>query len=108
LLTIDALHRLLAAGRLSSVPTIRADQFYGARNGAPAPFSYRGHEFFSSGEAMARVQEAYWYYQTQGGNHARGNVLSYADLPRIEYHQELVNWASASLDDRHIDLRATA
>ena len=108
LLTIDALRRLLAAGRLTSVPTIRADQFYGASNGVPAPFSYRGHEFFSSGEAMARVQEAYWYYQTQGGNHARGHVLSYDDLPRIEHHQEILNWASETIGDGRIDLRATA
>jgi LmbE family N-acetylglucosaminyl deacetylase len=108
LLTIDALRRLLAAGRLSSFPTIRADQFYGPSNGVPAPFSYRRHEFFSSGEAMARVQEAYWYYQTQGGNHARGHVLSYNDLPRIEHHQEILNWAHTSIDSGQIDLRATA
>ena len=57
---------------------------------------------------MARVQEAYWYYQTQGGNHARGHVLSYDDLPRIEHHQEILNWASGLLDAQHMDLRATA
>jgi len=108
LLTLDALRRLLAAGRLSSVPTIRADQFYGARDGVPTPFAYRSHEFFSSGEAMARVQEAYWFYQTQGGNHARGHVLSYDDLPRIEHHQEILNWACESVDAGHMDLRATA
>jgi LmbE family N-acetylglucosaminyl deacetylase len=108
LLTVDALRALLAAGRLSSVPTIRVDQFYGASDNVPAPFSYRRHEFFSSGESMARVQEAYWYYQTQGGNHARGHVLSYADLPRIEHHQEILNWASESIDAGRFDLRATA
>jgi LmbE family N-acetylglucosaminyl deacetylase len=108
LLTIDALRTLLSAGRLSSVPTIRADQFYGASDDLPAPFSYRKHEFFSSGEAMARVQEAYWYYQTQGGNHARGHVLSYADLPRIEHHQEILNWVSESIDAGRVELRATA
>jgi LmbE family N-acetylglucosaminyl deacetylase len=108
LLTIEALRRLLAAGRLSSVPTIRADEFYGASNALPAPFSYRRHEFFSSGEGMARVQEAYWYYQTQGGNHARGHVLSYDDLPRIEHHQEILNWAFETIDNDRIDLRATA
>jgi hypothetical protein len=108
LLTIDALRRLLAAGRLTSVPTIRADQFYGASNGVPTPFLYRTHEFFSSGETMARVQEAYWYYQTQGGNHARGHVLSYDDLPRIEHHQEILNWAGKAIDDARLDLRATA
>ena len=42
---------------------------------------------------MARVQEAYWFYQTQGGNHARGHILDYLHLPRIEYHQEVANWA---------------
>lgn len=108
LLTIDALRRLLAARRLSSVPTIRADQFYGAGNSMPAPFSYRSHELFSSGEAMARVQEAYWYYQTQGGNHARGHVLSYNDLPRIEHHQEILNWAHTSIGNTQSDLRAIA
>jgi LmbE family N-acetylglucosaminyl deacetylase len=108
LLTIDALRRLLGAGRLSTTPTIRADQFYGASNSTPTPFSYRTHQFFSSGEAMARVQEAYWYYQTQGGNQARGHVLSYNDLPRIEHHQEILNWVGESVDDAPIDLRASA
>ncbi len=42
---------------------------------------------------MARVQEAYWYYQTQGRNHARGYVLLYPDLPRVEHHQEILDWA---------------
>lgn len=70
--TIEALKTLLAAGRLTSVPSLRTDQFYGAAQAAPAPFLYRSHEFYSSGEAMARVQEAYWFYQSQGGNHARG------------------------------------
>ncbi|MGI9069953.1 MAG: PIG-L family deacetylase [Bryobacteraceae bacterium] len=107
LLAIDALRALVAVGRLTSPPTIRADQFYGASADAPAPFSYRRHEFFSSGEAMARVQEAYWYYQTQGGNHARGHILSYADLPRIEHHQEILNWASDPIH-ADFDLRATA
>jgi LmbE family N-acetylglucosaminyl deacetylase len=107
-LTIESLQLLLAAGRLSSVPTLRADQFYGSRQGAPASFSYRAHEFFTTGEAMARVQEAYWYYQTQGGNHARGHVLSYEDLPRVEHHQEILNWAAESVEDTRIDLRATA
>jgi LmbE family N-acetylglucosaminyl deacetylase len=91
-LAIESLRLLVASESLTSVPILRADQFYGAGDSIPAPFSYRGHEFFSSGEAMARVQEAYWYYQTQGGNHARGHVLSYADLPRVEHHQEIVNW----------------
>lgn len=108
LLTIDALRQLVAAGRLSSVPTLRADQFYGASDNTPAPFSYRKHEFFASGESMARVQEAYWYYQTQGGNHARGHVLSYDDLPRIEHHQEILNWAGTAVEAEDFDLRATA
>ncbi len=106
--TIESLRELLAAGRLRSIPTLRVDDFYGAGDDQPAAFSYRKHEFFSSGEAMARVQEAYWFYQTQGGNHARGHVLSYADLPRIEHHQEIVNWASGSIAMADFDLPATA
>ncbi len=106
--TIESLQLLLAAGRLRSIPTLRVDQFYGASDGSPAAFSYRKHEFFSSGEAMARVQEAYWYYQTQGGNHARGHVLAYDDLPRTEHHHEIVNWASGSSGIADFDLRATA
>lgn len=90
--TIESLRLLLAVGRLSSVPVIRVDQFYGSADGELAPFSYGIHEFYSSGEAMARVQEAYWYYQTQGGNHARGHVLSYSDLPRVERHLEILDW----------------
>ncbi|HLH04568.1 MAG TPA: PIG-L family deacetylase [Bryobacteraceae bacterium] len=93
LFTIEALQSLLAAKRLERLPVIRTDQFYGAAAGEPEPFQYRSHEFYASGESMARVQEAYWFYQSQGGNHARGHVLSYADLPRIEYHQEVLDWA---------------
>jgi hypothetical protein len=35
-------------------------------------------------------------------------VLSYNDLPRIEHHQEILNWASESIDAGTFDLRATA
>ena len=51
---------------------------------------------------MARIQEAYWYYQTQGGNHALGHVLSYADLPRVEHHQEIINWHTVTRKQRSI------
>ena len=93
LFTIEAVESLVAARRLSRVPIVRADRFYGASAAEPEPFEYQSHEFYASGESMARVQEAYWYYQSQGGNHARGHVLSYADLPRIEYHQEILGLA---------------
>jgi LmbE family N-acetylglucosaminyl deacetylase len=95
--TVEALRLLAESGKLSAHPVLRTDQFYGAAAGEPAPFQYHSHEFYASGESMARVQEAYWFYQSQGGNHARGHVLSYADLPRIEYHQEIVDWAEALL-----------
>jgi LmbE family N-acetylglucosaminyl deacetylase len=91
LFTIEALRALVEAGRLSSVPSIRTDEFYGAGEESEN-FSYRDHEFYSSGEAMARVQESYWYYQTQGGNHARGHLLSYRELPRVERHKEILDW----------------
>lgn len=94
--TIEALKMLLRSQRLTSAPSLRTDQFYGASDHSPAPFIYQPHQFFASGETMARVQEAYWFYQTQGGNHARGHVLDYLHLPRIEYHQEVVNWAVAA------------
>jgi LmbE family N-acetylglucosaminyl deacetylase len=93
--TIEALKLLLRSRRLTTVPSLRTDQFYGASNESPAPFIYQPHQFFASGEAMARVQEAYWFYQTQGGNHARGHILDYLHLPRIEYHQEIADWATA-------------
>ncbi|MFL6464897.1 MAG: PIG-L family deacetylase [Bryobacteraceae bacterium] len=97
--TIEALKLLLRSRRLTSVPALRTDQFYGASDHSPAPFSYQPHQFFASGEAMARVQEAYWFYQTQGGNHARGHVLDYLRLPRIEYHQEIADWAVAAIPE---------
>lgn len=93
--TIEALQNLLATRQLTGRPALRTDQFYGASSDEPAPFTCRVHEFYASGESMARVQEAYWFYQSQGGNHARGHVLSYADLPRVEYHQEILDWAEA-------------
>ncbi len=92
--TVEALKGLLAAGKLSVAPRLLTDQFYGALDSS-APFAYEAHEFHASGETMARVQEAYWFYQSQGGNHARGHVLGYADLPRVEHHKEIVNWAAA-------------
>jgi LmbE family N-acetylglucosaminyl deacetylase len=101
--TVEALKELVAAGRLQTTPALRTDQFYGSAESSPAPFVYRTHEFYSSGEAMARVQEAYWYYQSQGGNHARGHVLNYEDLPRVERHQEIVNW-TASIEPANVDL----
>jgi LmbE family N-acetylglucosaminyl deacetylase len=97
--TVEALRLLLRSRRLTTVPSLRTDQFYGASDEPPAPFRYEPHQFFASGEAMARVQEAYWFYQTQGGNHARGHVLDYLHLPRIEYHQEILHWAAETVPE---------
>lgn len=102
--TIEALRALRTAGELSTKTSLRTDQFYGPAASEPAAFDYYDHEFYASGESMARVQEAYWFYQSQGGNHARGHVLRYADLPRREYHQEIGNWEK-SLEAAPVALR---
>jgi hypothetical protein len=41
---------------------------------------------------MAQAQEAGWYHQSQGGNHALGHLQTFSQLHRTEVHWEVLDW----------------
>jgi hypothetical protein len=41
---------------------------------------------------MALAQEAGWYYQSQGGNRAEGNLRTWNQLPRAEGYRKVLDW----------------
>lgn len=40
----------------------------------------------------ARAQEAYWFYQSQDGNHCQGVLKPLSELPREEMHWRILDW----------------
>ncbi len=89
---IKALNELMREKALTKMPRVRVDQVYGPRGGNKAPFRYKKHVLYVSGEASALRQEALWLYQSQGGNRWEGRRRNFADLPREEVHLEVLDW----------------
>lgn len=89
---VKALEELVREGALERVPKLLVDQVYGPGPQRHAPYQYRKHTFSVSGEAMARAQEAAWFYQSQNGNHAEGNRRSFDKLRSTEVHWEVLDW----------------
>lgn len=89
---VKALDELVREGALARTPTLLVDQVYGPGPQRHAPYQYRKHTLSVSGEAMARAQEARWYYQSQDGNRAEGSRRSFDKLRRAEVHFEVLDW----------------
>ena len=58
----------------------------------PTPYHYQPLTFFISGEAAALAQEAWWFYQSQGGNVAEGHLRSFSQLSRTEELRQVLDW----------------
>jgi LmbE family N-acetylglucosaminyl deacetylase len=89
---VKALQELRREGLVSDKLTLLVDQVYGPGPQAHAPYRYEKRIFYVSGDAMARAQEAQWFYQSQGGNRALGRIRSYEKLPRQEVHWQILDW----------------
>jgi LmbE family N-acetylglucosaminyl deacetylase len=91
---VKALQELRREGVVSEKLTLLVDQVYGPGPQAHAPYHYEKCIFYVSGDAMARAQEAQWFYQSQGGNRALGRIRSYDKLPRQQVHWQILDWQS--------------
>jgi LmbE family N-acetylglucosaminyl deacetylase len=92
-LVVKALQNLLRKG--TPFPPdfkLLVDRVYDPKTLPPTPYHYEEHAFYVSGEAAARAQEAWWFYQSQGGNRAQGNIRDFDQLPRKVPYREVLDW----------------
>ena len=89
---VKALQELRREGVVSDKLTLLVDQVYGPGPQAHAPYRYEKRVFYVSGDAMARAQEAQWFYQSQSGNRALGRIRSFDQLPRQQVHWQILDW----------------
>jgi LmbE family N-acetylglucosaminyl deacetylase len=98
---VRAMQELLREGVVPATTQLLVDVSYGAGPQKHAPYEYRKHTLFVSGEAARFGQEALWYYQSQDGNHQQAETVPYAKLPREEQHEQILDWQKhAGWNDR--------
>jgi hypothetical protein len=68
------------------------DRIFDPKDHPATPYQYENHEFYVSGEAVALAQEAGWFYQSQGGNRAEGNLRTWDQLRRSEGYRKVLDW----------------
>ncbi|HMD99697.1 MAG TPA: PIG-L family deacetylase [Terriglobia bacterium] len=87
---VKALQELAAEGRVPPQLRLLVDHAY--KDQPPTPYHYQPLTFFISGEAAALAQEAWWFYQSQGGNVAEGHLRSFSQLSRTEELRQVLDW----------------
>ncbi len=92
-LAVKALQELVKGGKLSSTSVkVLVDRVYNPKTAPFTPYHYANHVFYVSGEVMALAQEAGWYYESQGSNHALGRIRRYRQLPRAVPYRQILDW----------------
>ena len=89
---VKALQELRRENAVPDGMKLLVDQVYGARDEGQAPYKYRKHVLYYTGEVGALRQEAFWQYQSQGGNRREGQRRNFSELRREENHQEILDW----------------
>ena len=89
---VKALHQLASKNNLPPGLKVLVDRVYDPKQMPATPYHYQEHVFYVSGEAAALAQEAGWYYQSQGGNRALGNLHDFDQLSREMRYREVVDW----------------
>jgi LmbE family N-acetylglucosaminyl deacetylase len=89
---VKALQQLLREGAISPNLEVRVDRIFNPKTYPYTPYHYEDHTFHVSGNAMALAQEAGWFYQSQGGNRAEGNLRTWDQLPRSEGYRKVLDW----------------
>ena len=91
---VQALQGLARQGSLPPNFKLLVDHVYNPKEHPASPYRYEDRVFHVSGEAAALAQEAGWYYQSQGGNRAQGNLHDFDQLPRELRYREVLDWNS--------------
>jgi LmbE family N-acetylglucosaminyl deacetylase len=89
---VKALQNLLRAGAIQPDLEVRVDRIFDPKGHPATPYHYETHDFYVSGEAMALAQEAGWFYQSQGGNRAEGNLRPWNQLWHTEAYRKVLDW----------------
>jgi LmbE family N-acetylglucosaminyl deacetylase len=89
---VKALQHLLREGAISPNLEVRVDRIFDPKSYPATPYHYEDRTFHVSGNAMALAQEAGWFYQSQGGNRAEGNLRTWDQLPRSEGYRKMLDW----------------
>lgn len=89
---VKALQELLREGAVSPNLELRVDSVYDPKAHPSTPYHYQERVLHVSGEAMALAQEAGWFYQSQGGNRAEGNLRTFSQLPRKQAFRQVLDW----------------
>jgi LmbE family N-acetylglucosaminyl deacetylase len=89
---VKALQEMLRAGAVSPDMEVRVDRIFDPKGHPATPYRYEDHDFYVSGEALALAQEAGWFYQSQGGNRAEGNLRTWNQLRRSEGYRKVLDW----------------
>jgi LmbE family N-acetylglucosaminyl deacetylase len=90
---VKALQELLHQGYLSPDLTLLVDRVYDPKAQPKTPYHYRDRDFYVSGEVAGLAQEAWWFYQSQGGNRAQGKIVPLSKLPRKESLRQILDWS---------------
>ncbi len=91
-LVVKALQEMLGQGTLDWPPQLLVDRVYNPKTLPPTPYHYARHVFYVSGPVLERAQEAWWFYQSQGGNRAQGHLRGFAELKRQVPYREVLDW----------------
>ncbi len=92
-LVIRALQQLVQKGELSSRGVkVLVDRVYNPNTVPFTPYHYATHVFYVSGEVMMLGEEAEWYYESQGSNHALGRIRDEDQLPRKIPYRQILDW----------------
>ncbi|MCL5671773.1 MAG: PIG-L family deacetylase, partial [Acidobacteria bacterium] len=92
-LVVKALQEMVSAKELDPKSIkLYVDRVYDPKTIPSTPYHYSEHVLFVSGEVMALHQEASWYYQSQGGNRAEGQIRDFNRLPRRIIYRQVLDW----------------
>jgi LmbE family N-acetylglucosaminyl deacetylase len=89
---VKALQDLLKANNLSSDTQVLVDRIYDPKDVPETPYHYEERTFYVTGDVMTLAQEAWWFYQSQGGNRAEGNIRDFEKLPRTQPYRVMLDW----------------
>jgi LmbE family N-acetylglucosaminyl deacetylase len=89
---VKTLQEMVQAGAIAPDVEVRVDRIFDPKEHPPTPYHYEDHEFYVSGDVMALGQEAGWFYQSQGGNRAEGNLHTWNQLKRSEGYRKVLDW----------------
>jgi LmbE family N-acetylglucosaminyl deacetylase len=89
---VKALQQLLRQGAVSPDVELLVDRVYDPKAQPSTPYHYAERTLYVSREAAALAQEAEWFYQSQGANHAEGNLRDFDQLPTAVRYRAVLDW----------------